>query len=479
MALVDPNIAMGYRGIEMPNQLAQYGQLAAIQNAQNQNSLAQYQLSSAQRADEQQNNLYAAARQPGFKLDFSTAIQYGPAGVAAFKAQEDAAGTALTRTKTQGDIDAAKFKLKKDQLDFGWNAVGSAPTAQDAIEKINQGVKDGHFDMKSATQDIQRLQSMTSPEDYQKYRIEKILGLVDAKDKLGFMLPKNVRQDIGGKIVTMQDNPMLPGYSLPVQGMDITKTPTIGDRTAQGQLGLAQQKFAYEKANPTKTIQDTPSGLLAIDKNGVATPVVYGPNGIVAAASPSGSATALPTGTPGTAVMGRQSELKPIPSNVNLAILKNNQSIQQIDDTIKLLQQNPDATGFKGYLPNFALNRMNPEGTEARAGVADIGSIVLHDRSGAAVTAAESPRLMPFIPLATDDNATVIKKLTRMRNLAAQDQTGLTETYGKDQGYQPNPVTNKNSGTSPSAQALPPIYATNGNQRIVSTDGGQNWTLVK
>ena len=122
---------------------------------------------------------------------------------------------------------------------------------------------------------------------------------------------------------------------------------------------------------------------------------------------------------------------------------------------------------------------MNPEGTEARAGVADIGSIVLHDRSGAAVTAAESPRLMPFIPLATDDNATVIKKLTRMRNLASQDQTGLTETYGKDQGYQPNPVTNKNSGTSSSAQTLPPIYATNGNQRIVSTDGGQNWTPAK
>jgi hypothetical protein len=51
MALVDPNIAMGYRGIEVPNQLAQYGQLAQIQNAQNQNQLAQYQLGAAQRAE--------------------------------------------------------------------------------------------------------------------------------------------------------------------------------------------------------------------------------------------------------------------------------------------------------------------------------------------------------------------------------------------------------------------------------------------
>lgn len=132
--------------------------------------------------------------------------------------------------------------------------------------------------------------------------------------------------------------------------------------------------------------------------------------------------------------------LKQIPANINLAILKNNQSLKQIDDTIALLKKNPDSTGVKGYLPNFALNRMDPEGTDARAGVADIGSLVLHDRSGAAVTAAEAPRLMPFIPLATDDNATVIKKLTRMRNIAAQDQIGLTETYSKDQGYIPSPI---------------------------------------
>ena len=59
MAL-DPNIALGVRPIEVPNQLAQYGQLAAIQNAQNQNALAQYQLSSAQRQDLAQTDLAEA-----------------------------------------------------------------------------------------------------------------------------------------------------------------------------------------------------------------------------------------------------------------------------------------------------------------------------------------------------------------------------------------------------------------------------------
>ena len=48
---VNPAIAMGVRGIELADPLAQYGKVSAIQNAQNQNALAQYQLGAAQRAE--------------------------------------------------------------------------------------------------------------------------------------------------------------------------------------------------------------------------------------------------------------------------------------------------------------------------------------------------------------------------------------------------------------------------------------------
>ena len=66
MALVNPNIAMSYRPtteLQQPNALAQYGQIAAIQNAQNQNALNQYQLSAAKRSDETQNVLAQAYSQ--------------------------------------------------------------------------------------------------------------------------------------------------------------------------------------------------------------------------------------------------------------------------------------------------------------------------------------------------------------------------------------------------------------------------------
>jgi hypothetical protein len=57
MALVDPNIAMSYRGVEIPNQLAQYAQLAQIQNAQNQNRMANMQLQEYERARSEEEGL--------------------------------------------------------------------------------------------------------------------------------------------------------------------------------------------------------------------------------------------------------------------------------------------------------------------------------------------------------------------------------------------------------------------------------------
>jgi len=302
MAL-NPSISLGVKPLELANPLAQYGQIAAIQGAQNQNQLAQYQLGAAQRAEATQNALADAYSQ---SIDPDTgAINYNKlTGLLAKggggsqipgieKTRREIEAAALAAKKTQVEIEKNQFDLQDKKLKFAWNAVGSASTPQDAIQKITEGVRNGVFDMKSASSDIQQLQNM-SPQDYQQYRVQKVMGILDAKDKLGFMLPKTARQDIGGQIVSIQDNPALPGYGMPIAGGAIAKTPTFGERTAQGQLGLAQAKFAFEKANPTLSIQEDPSGLLAVNtRTGVATPVVYGPMGIQAA----------PAAAPGASMM--------------------------------------------------------------------------------------------------------------------------------------------------------------------------------
>jgi hypothetical protein len=295
MAL-DPNIALGVRQIELANPLAQYGQVAAIQNAQNQNALAQFQLGSARRQEESQNvlaDVYKRSINPETgAIDNQTLLKNLAASNAAYLIP-DVQTKLLASEKERGlikktnlETEAKEFKLKNDKLNFAWNAVGSASTPQDAIQKITEGVRNGVFDMKGATTDIQQLQNMT-PEQYQQYRVQKVMGILDAKDKLGFMLPKVARQDIGGSIVNIQDNPMMPGYGMPIAGGSIAKTATIADN-------LAAAKFAFEKANPTLSIQEDPSGMLAVNtRTGVATPVVYGPTGFQAA----------PAAAPGASMM--------------------------------------------------------------------------------------------------------------------------------------------------------------------------------
>lgn len=286
---IDPNIALGVRSVEFQNPLAQYGQIAAIQNAQNQNALAQFQLGSARRQEESQNAL-SDAYQKSFnpqtgQFDPKLLISNVARSKAAYLLPDiqskllESETKQATLAKTTQETEANKFKLQQDKLNYGLKSLGDSPTPQDAIKKLNEGVTKGYFDFSTAASEAQKLQSMT-PEQYKEYRIEKVLGLVDAKDKLGFMLPKTRDRDIGGQIQTIQDNPRLPGYGMPIAGGAVSKTPTISDITGQGQLNLARQKFAFEQANPGMTIQEDASGLLAVNnRTGVAIPVVYGQAG--------------------------------------------------------------------------------------------------------------------------------------------------------------------------------------------------------
>ena len=132
-------------------------------------------------------------------------------------------------------------------------------------------------------------------------------------------------------------------------------------------------------------------------------------------------------------------KIKPIPEKMSSAILQNHQSINKLDDALDLLEANKNAVGLKGNLGQFLLNNLDPKGIDARAAIADIGSIVLHDRSGAAVSNTEGSRLLPFIPTPSDTYEAAKNKLTRMRKYAAEEQDALKTTYSKEQGYKELP----------------------------------------
>lgn len=193
-----------------------------------------------------------------------------------------------------------------------------------------------------------------------------------------------------------------------------------GEANAAGQLAVSRERLAYDKSQPKGQILQSDQGVMLVDpRTGKATPVTS------------------PEGTP------LAPKLKDLPTAASSAIMSNAQNINKVQQAIDLLDGknagelsgDPNATGWKGYLPQPVLNRIDPKGVDTRAMITDIGSLVLHDRSGAAVTASETPRLLPFIPLPTDDKETARKKLVRFKQIYEQEQQAYLDTYSKDQGY--------------------------------------------
>lgn len=148
--------------------------------------------------------------------------------------------------------------------------------------------------------------------------------------------------------------------------------------------------------------------------------------------------------TPAVGPDGQQieSKLKPVPATVVETIAQNRDQLRKIDQAIGLLETNPNATGAKAYLPNALVSRMDPEGVDTRAAVADIGSLKIKDRSGATVTAAESPRLLPFIPLPNDRADINLKKIKRLREEIEAINNDVEGYYSRDNGFRGVPKSN-------------------------------------
>lgn len=108
---IDPSIALGVRGIELQNPLAQFSQLTQLQGAQNQNALAQYQLGAAQRAEAKdiaRTNALASAGTDDAAIGNALLKAGDLKGYSEFL---------KTRRETQkADVELADAKLKQSRL---------------------------------------------------------------------------------------------------------------------------------------------------------------------------------------------------------------------------------------------------------------------------------------------------------------------------------------------------------------------------
>jgi hypothetical protein len=305
MALVDPNIAMGYRGVEIPNQLAQYAQLSAIQNAQQANQLNQLKMEEY-RLEKQNKNALSAAYAQSFnpttgKVDYNKLtglLAQGGQGV-------NIPGVLKQRTedeKAETEEAARRAKLMADTQVMYQNMTGQIRNKADAATFLQRMVNDPALKDSPLTriplmEQVQRIPD--DPQGLDNWVKQFSLG---ATKYITENKPVTFAQDTGagGRLMS---RPGLGGTAIVVPGSEFIKTQTFADRNAAANLNLNQQKFEFEKANPTLTIQEDQNGMLAVNtRTGVATPVVYGPTGFQAA----------PAATPNASVMRQQPPATPV-----------------------------------------------------------------------------------------------------------------------------------------------------------------------
>lgn len=409
MALVNPNIALAVKPIELQDPMAQYGKLIAIQNAQNQNRLADMQMAEYERARTEEQGLRNFLAKADFtKPETRTGLyQFGKTGRDYIKTLAEQEAAAATLAETKSKTTERDYKLRVEKANKAISDIAALNTPEEAIASIDAHLKNGDIDENKANMLKGRLAAAPSFGAWQK---DMLVNILDAKEKLTMTMPKVARQDVGGQIITIQDNPMLPGYGLPVQSMaPIKKTATIADNIAQQRLGIERDRLAQE-----------------------ATGVVYqeDANGNVIALPSKLKKGEVPVARVAVAPGGGFQPLQGKPSEaVGKELMSINQQKAVLNSAIKYLDKAPEAFGFKrgmqGELVGTTLD--TPEQIEARSYVYNVVSNVIKERAGTAQTAGEKETLNRFLPSEYDNASEIKAKFTAFQQYLADKETGTSK----------------------------------------------------
>jgi hypothetical protein len=210
--------------------------------------------------------------------------------------------------------------------------------------------------------------------------------------------------------------------------------PTPGERMtdtrSREQMAQSAQQAAATLAQSAQQHRETLTKPQIVDTG----------NGFVAV-SPMGGPARPITGPEGAPV----EKVKDLPSQFVAAQVTNEQLLNKIGIAKKLLagekvgdlQGDPKAMiPVVGNLPGMseAVNYYDKAGVATRAAVADIGSQLILNRSGSAVTLQEFDRSRPFIPKVTDPPDVVRTKIAFLEKIIKEENDALNAT-AKKMGY--------------------------------------------
>lgn len=142
---------------------------------------------------------------------------------------------------------------------------------------------------------------------------------------------------------------------------------------------------------------------------------------------------------------------KDLPPALHTSITGNKNSLNEIDQAIAEIDK-PETAGslglsVGGLAPDAIAQRWDPEGVKARALVAKISAVKIHDLTGATQTVGEVARLRPFLPRTSDTPQVIKQKLELLRGEIANMLTQAEQSYSPERGYKPGNVATGGAST--------------------------------
>jgi len=407
------NLAIFQGLLQPPKSVADYDRQAAeLQRAKLQNQTLGYQNQAAERGAQRADQLLQLSRSlPQGTTDLDRLAALRSAG---FYDEADKLDTSLqNRVKTQAqaakdtaEAGSTSFKTQEARKTARLQAISQFTNPQDALNHIADGVAKGDIPQEDAVLMAKNVPS--DPAQFQQWQLRTIQALLTPEQQT--------------KLTTPDANARLSSQT------QLSTNALTSATTRRGQNMVDARTRESTSAAVSKPFE------------------VTGPDGIPVLVQQTKDGSIVPV----EGYAPKAAKQKEIPASVNAKIIEGKQSINNIDSAIKAIESNPGALGVSNAIPGMQTVRQfsDPSGIAVRAQVANIGSLTLHDRSGAAVSASEFPRLAPFIPSASDSPTAAVAKLKQMKKIATEELGLFAGTYGPDNGYRAHPLLSDKAGAA-------------------------------
>ena len=368
MALVNPNIAMSYRGVEMPqqNMLADYAAIQQIQGSQRQGEVAQMQLEQMRRDQAALSKMQAAITAKGGPSDLNVAAEeminsgipeYFKQGLVIKQTLDKQSRFAKLLGGTGGAAPAAPvseaYPGYNEKIGMT-NALAPAPAApvnamDDMRRRINEAYMIGtpealafakaNEERLKPTTDVSSMQALgfaSTPEGFAKFK--------------GAQFAPPPPSDIA-KLIRERDALPLNSPTRALYDKEIANRSAVAEN-ARKRLEFDQNKFNWEKANPGFEIREADDGsVVGVNKRTLqAFPVTLGGGGAAPAAAPAAGGTGMPsarvpapqaplagaTPTAGKPLMGKGQAMTETQSNAATfggAMMQAQSTIDQLEKT--------------------------------------------------------------------------------------------------------------------------------------------------